>query len=121
MNLLDTVKVLLGITDDSKDAILTLYIDIAVQDVLNRTNRNELPEELNKTVARMVRLSATGALSTDFNAPVASVSEAGRSVNFATAQLTEKDIEAERKDIEAQMLSFRLPYRITERGMRDGL
>jgi|GEM_PF-996808 len=121
MNLLDTVKTLLGITDDSKDAILTLYIGIVTQSILNTTNRQELPAELENEVAMMVfdmfnELSnASGT-----TGKATSISEAGRSLSFDTsqAQLWAKN---RLKQREAQIFSFRLPYRITERGRRDGL
>lgn len=107
MNILNTVKALLKISDDTQDALLTLYIDMATQDALNYTNLNKLPAELDFTIARMVRLQATGALSgTDFAAPVTSVSEAGRSVTFAAASLTEEAIKTERKEIKRQLDRF---------------
>lgn len=111
MTILEIVKTLLKIEDDMQDALLTLHIDMATQDALNYTNLKELPPELNFAIARMVRLQVTGALSgTDFDAPVTSVSEAGRSVTFAAAALTEEAIKTERKEIKTQLNRFAQLY-----------
>lgn len=110
-NILEIVKTLLNITTDEKDDILNLHIDMAMQDVLNQTKRYELPIELIYVVARMVRLSFNTALpETNFTAPVTNVSEAGRSVSFASASLTELAIEKERNDIASQINKFKLPF-----------
>lgn len=110
-DILKNAKLLLGITDGSKDDILGLQIEMTIQDILNYTNRNELPEQLRLTAAKMVRLAMIGALGADFKAPVSSLSEAGRSVSFATAQMTESAIEIERKDIFTQLNRFKLLFR----------
>jgi len=114
MNLLDTVKALLGVTDDLKDAILTLYIGIVTQNILNTTNRQELPAALEGEAAMMVmdmyrELSNTSGTT----GKATSISEAGSSVSFDTTQ-AQLWAENRLEQREAQILSFRLPYRITE-------
>lgn len=110
-NAIEKVKLLLGITDDSKDEILSLHLDMVVQDVLIYTNRQEVPEALWCTIARLVRLSMISALGADYEAPVSSVSEAGRSVSFATAQMTEEEIKRERDSIYITLNRFKLMFR----------
>lgn len=113
MNLLDTVKMLLGITDDSKDALLSLHIGIVTQSILNTTNRQELPLELEHEACMMAfdmyneMSNASGT-----TGKATSVSEAGRSVSFDTSQ-AQLWAENRLKQREAQILSFRLPYRVT--------
>lgn len=50
---IETVKVLLGISDSSLDETLQLYLDITVQSVLNYCNISELPSALNYTVCQL--------------------------------------------------------------------
>lgn len=52
-NYIETVKVLLGITDASLDETLQLYLDITIQSVLNYCNISELPSALNYTVCQL--------------------------------------------------------------------
>lgn len=117
MDILTILKALLGITDDSQDALLTIHIDMAIQDALIYCNIDELPDELNYTVARMARLSYSGALSGGISAggiiaPVSSVSEAGRTVSFATSASSADDAkEKEQAAITTQLNRFRRVYR----------
>jgi len=85
---LSTVKVLLGITDDTKDTELTVYVDMTKQTILNYCNRSDIPEALNYTLCQMcadsyrdvTNLSAKG----EVNGNVSSISEDGRSVSFSS-------------------------------------
>jgi len=120
MSLLDTVKTLLGITDDSKDAILTLYIDIVTQQILNYTNRAELPDGLIYVAAQMVvDVYGEASNSSKRSGKVISISEDGTSASFdaSIAQMTAENKLEERK---GQLNSFRMPYRITKRGGDNG-
>lgn len=84
---LKTVKVLLGIIDDSADEILQIYIAQAEQGILNYCNINELPSALHYTLCQIVvdlyrennALNKTGAVVGN----VTSISEDGRSVSFS--------------------------------------
>lgn len=85
---LSTVKVLLGITDDTKDTELTVYVDMTKQTILNYCNRSDLPEELNYTLCQMCADSykdvTNSSAKGEINGNVSSVSEDGRSVSFSS-------------------------------------
>ena len=52
--MLDNIKMLLDITDDSKDNLINYYIDMCVQTLLNMIRLEELPKELNTVIERKV-------------------------------------------------------------------
>lgn len=85
---LSTVKVFLGITDNSKDAVLNVYIDMTRQSILNYCNRSDLPEALNYTLCQMCadtyRDIANSRAKGEVTGNVSSVSEDGRSVSFSS-------------------------------------
>jgi len=112
VNLLDIVKTLLGITDTSKDTILTLYVDMTIQQILNYINRAELPNELTYVAAQMVVDAYNEMLdaSKTTTGKATSVSEAGRSVSFDSSLAT-MAIERRIEDRQKQLNSFRLPFR----------
>ena len=84
---LKTVKVLLGISDDSADEILQIYITQAEQGILNYCNIKELPSALHYTLCQIVvdlyrentALNKSGAVVGN----VSSISEDGRTVSFS--------------------------------------
>lgn len=84
---LATIKVLLGITDDSQNEILQIYIAQAEQGVLNYCNIKELPSALHYTLCQIVvdlyrentALNKNGAVVGN----VSSISEDGRTVSFS--------------------------------------
>lgn len=51
--ILSDVKLLLGITTDEKDALLTYHINSCVQKVLNYCNREDLPAALMTVIVEM--------------------------------------------------------------------
>lgn len=111
-NILSTAKALLGITDDSQDAILALYADIVVQGILNVTNRLELPAELELVAAQMVEdMHREAKINNGTAGNVSSVSEAGRSVSFDTSQIS-LAVERRIKDRKTQLNRFKLPFRL---------
>ena len=83
---LSTVKVFLGITDDTKDTELTVYVDMTKQTVLNYCNRSDLPEALNYTLCQMTADTYRDLTASNTRGEVAgnvgSISEDGRSVSF---------------------------------------
>ena len=84
---LSTVKALLGISGTDKDALLTVYIDMTRQTILNYCNRSDLPEALNYTLCQMCADTYRDITTKNGGAvtgQVASISEDGRSVSFAT-------------------------------------
>ena len=84
---LATIKVLLGITDDSQNEILQIYIAQAEQGVLNYCNIKELPSALHYTLCQIVvdlyrentALNKNGAVVGN----VSSITEDGRTVSFS--------------------------------------
>jgi hypothetical protein len=51
--MLNNVKILLGITDNSKDELLSLMIDEAIEEVVNYTHNNDTAG-IESTICRMV-------------------------------------------------------------------
>lgn len=63
--MLRKIKTLLGITDNSKDAILTILIDSACEEARNITHDNTITDQLEMTICDMViykynRIDTTG-------------------------------------------------------------
>ena len=52
--MLENIKMLLNITDNSKDELLNYYIEMCVQTLLNMLRLEELPEQLNMVIERKV-------------------------------------------------------------------
>ena len=52
--MLVNIKMLLDITDDSKDTLINYYINLCVQTLLNMLKLEELPEQLNTVIERKV-------------------------------------------------------------------
>ena len=52
--MIDNIKMLLNITDNSKDELLNYYIEMCVQTLLNMLRLEELPEQLNMVIERKV-------------------------------------------------------------------
>lgn len=89
---LGTMKVLLGMEDDTMDSILQVYLDITIQSILNYCNIFELPSALNYVACEL----ACDAFR-DNNAKndiggvvgnVQSITEDGRKVDFGTSSTT---------------------------------
>ena len=87
MEILQTVKALLGTSGDDRDEVLKLYISIVTQRAVNYCNIWELPEELSYTVAQMVVDMVNEATLKESAASggwVTSISEGGRTVGMAS-------------------------------------
>ena len=52
--MLENIKMLLAITDDSQDKLINYYIDLCVQTLLNMIKLEELPKSLDSCVERKV-------------------------------------------------------------------
>lgn len=83
---LSSVKLILGISDDSKDEILEFYIDLMETKILNYCNISELPSALNYVLCEMVadiyRENTRKDKAGNVVGAVSSISEDGRSVSF---------------------------------------
>ena len=83
---ISTIKSMIGISDESLDAILRIYVATVTQSILNYCNIDELPSALNYILCQMVAdtynemKSRSGTGSVVGN--VSSISEDGRSVSF---------------------------------------
>lgn len=60
--MLVNIKMLLDITDDSKDTLINYYINLCVQTLLNMLKLEELPEQLNTVIERKVVQLVQGGL-----------------------------------------------------------
>lgn len=120
MTILEIVRMLPGVPDTVPDELLTLHIDIITRQILNHVNRTELPDGLIYVAAQMVVDIFNETTQDGKTGGVSSVSEAGRSVSFNSA-LVQLAVENKLEERKAQLDSFRLPYRITERMGGDGV
>lgn len=85
---LSTIKTLLNVTDSSIDSLLSIYIDLTKESILNYCNRHDLPSALNYTLCQLVvdtyaerkTISASG----DISGNISSISEDGRTVSFSS-------------------------------------
>jgi len=85
-----TLKVLLGIADESKDVILSFVIDKATDMVCNYCNIAEIPVGLNNVLLNMcVDMYRAESLGQEqIQGPVKSISEGDVSVSFGSAAST---------------------------------
>ena len=51
--MLDKLKLMLGITDNAKDTLLNLILDIVIQEFLDYTNRDDIPDGANAVALQM--------------------------------------------------------------------
>lgn len=77
--MLNSVKILLGIKDNSKDELLSLLIDAAIEEVVNYTHNNNTAG-LESTICLMVVYKYNRSL----NEGIDSESYSGVSFNYAT-------------------------------------
>lgn len=78
--MLDNIKILLGITDSSKDELLTLLINTAIDEVISYTHNDKCIGALDSTIQNMVvynynRLGTEGVTSEGYS---------GVSYNYST-------------------------------------
>lgn len=91
--MLQKLKKLLGINDDSKDEILQYEIDLVTDMVLNYCRINEIPDRLENVLLAMCMNyhRAVQAGNEDTPKSVSSVSEGDTSVSFASAYADEEN------------------------------
>ena len=56
MEMIDKIKILLGINDDSKDDLLALYIEQAQQEFMDYCRRDDIPTAANQVIIDLVVL-----------------------------------------------------------------
>lgn len=52
--MLDKIKVLLGLTDETKDTLLTILIEQAIEEAIDYTHNEECINTINSTIIQMV-------------------------------------------------------------------
>lgn len=105
-----TLKILLGITDESKDVILAFVIDKATDMVCNYCNIAEIPTGFNNVLLNMCidiyRAESLG--QEQIQGPVKSITEGDVSVSFGSAaSVSENDGMKFLKDYTAQLNRYR--------------
>lgn len=110
-DMLAKAKLLAGITDSTHDDLLNLYVEMAVQSILNHCNRVALPDGLVLTAAQMVADMYNQNNTADGRTGgVSSVSEAGRTVSFNSSSI-QTLLEYALEERKQQLSSYRLLYR----------
>lgn len=122
-------KTLNNITVDTYDNIFNLYIDKAIQEILNLTNRINFPIALRYVILDMVNdfytiyksnfniSSETEESSSNNDTYIKSLSEAGRSISFESASelilnsLLSSHITQQLENRQKQIYRYRLLYR----------
>lgn len=85
-DILQNVKILSGITDNSKDQLLTVYINMICNNILIKTNRRVFVPELKYVVINLVK-DKYDTIQTDADLQsVQSMSEYDRSVTFGVSE-----------------------------------
>ena len=95
-DILNNVKLILGIEDTSKDALLTLYINIICNNILIATNRRIFKKELKYVVINLVvdKFDENNARNTEDIQTIQSMSEYDRSVNFGVNDILKARLNA---------------------------
>ena len=115
-NHLETVKALLGLSnDDSTDSLLSVYVEMTKQSILNFCNISELPSELNYTLCAMVadtyRELKSANTTGEVVGNVSSISEDGRSVSFSSGQEYKRSVE-DKISRTTELIRFKKLYRL---------
>lgn len=113
MTVLEVVKTLLKITDDTQDSILQLYISITEQEIKNYCNRTDIPTALFYVECQMVAdLYTENQLSAGDKSPglIKRVQEGTSTVEYDNTILLSKV--SEKVSSKTQLNRYRLLYRL---------
>ena len=105
---LEKLKLLLGITDDTKDIVLQFIITDVEETIMNYCNIKEVPEGLYMTAYRMcIDLSRNENLGDESNplGSISSISEGDTSTSFRSNASEFKD--SLLKNYQAQLIKYR--------------
>lgn len=112
---LSTVKILLGISDESVDIILRVYLSMTKNSILSYCNIKELPSALDFTLCQMTadvyRENVSKNKVGSVVGSVSSISEDGRTVSFSNATEIRASIE-DRITRTHELNRYRKLYRI---------
>lgn len=110
------MKKLLGVDDSSIESVLQLYLDIAMQSILNYCNINELPSALNYTVCELAcdayRVDKIRGGTNLIVGNVSSITEDGRKVDFGDSTYI-KSYVTDRVTKIRQLHRFKKLYRVS--------
>lgn len=113
---LSTLKILLGITDDSLNGILQIYLSMTENAILNYCNIKELPSALNFTLCEMTadvyRENDSKNKVGSVVGSVSSVSEDGRTVSFSNGSEIKSSIEDRITKRTHELNRYRKLYRV---------
>ena len=95
-DILNNVKILLGLEDTSKDTLLTLYITILCNNILIKTNRRVFPKQLKYVVINLTvdMFDMNNSRNIEDIQTIQSMSEYDRSVNFGVSDILKARLNA---------------------------
>ena len=113
---LSTLKMLLGIKDDTLDNVLQVYLSMTKNAILNYCNIEELPSALNYTLCQMTadayRVNDSKNKVGSVVGSVSSVSEDGRTVSFSNGAEIQSSIEDRITKRTHELNRYRKLYRV---------
>lgn len=113
---LSTLKMLLGIKDDTLDNVLQVYLSMTKNAILNYCNIKELPSALNYTLCQMTvdayRENDSKNKVGSVVGNVSSVSEDGRTVSFSSGDEIKASIEDKITKRTHELNRYRKLYRV---------
>lgn len=117
-DILKNVKLVLGISDTSKDDLLTLYINMMCNNILILTNRRVFVKELKYVVINLVvdKFDTNNARNIEDIQTIQSMSEYDRTVNFGVSDILRARLNAlAQKQLEENQTlinRYKLLYRV---------
>ena len=120
-DILNSVKIILGIKDTEKDELLTLYINIICNNILIATNRRKFVKELKYVVINLVidKFDENNARNIEDIQTIQSMSEYDRSVNFGVSDILKSRLNAiatkQLEENQKLINRYKLLYRVDEK------
>lgn len=121
IDILNNVKIILGINDTEKDELLTLYINIICNNILIATNRRKFVKELKYVVINLVidKFDENNARNIEDIQTIQSMSEYDRSVNFGVSDILKSRLNAiatkQLEENQKLINRYKLLYRVDEK------
>lgn len=120
-DILNNVKIILGINNTEKDELLTLYINIICNNILIATNRRKFVKELKYVVINLVidKFDENNARNIEDIQTIQSMSEYDRSVNFGVSDILKSRLNAiatkQLEENQKLINRYKLLYRVDEK------
>lgn len=120
-DILNNVKIILGINDTEKDELLTLYINIICNNILIATNRRKFVKELKYVVINLVidKFDENNTRNIEDIQTIQSMSEYDRSVNFGVSDILKSRLNAiatkQLEENQKLINRYKLLYRVDEK------